>query len=194
MKMIVGLGNPGKEYERTHHNIGFMFIDSMDAIYHYCWKVESSFQAMIAQTIIGKEKVLFVKPLTYMNLSGQAVVAIRDYYKIENSDILIIHDDMDLPLAKVRIRKNGSSAGHNGMKSIFACLKTQDVQRIRIGIGHPEEFGVVDYVLSKFSKMDQEKLDNIFIHSSEMIEKFVNFGMDELMKYNAYSFEKGMIE
>ena len=132
MKIIAGLGNPGKEYEHTRHNMGFDVID----ILADRWKVASwkkDMKADIATVIVGGEKVLLVKPLTYMNLSGEAVGAIAKYYKVDLDDIFIICDDLDLPPGKTRIRKKGSAGGHNGIKSLIACLGSEAFNRQRMG-------------------------------------------------------------
>lgn len=156
MKMVVGLGNPGSEYEKTKHNVGFMVIDEIaDTVSHTPWRED--FQAKIATANIGGEKVLLVKPLTYMNLSGEAVGALMRYYKIKPEDIFCIYDDMDLPVGKVRIRMSGSSGGHNGIKSMIAHVGTEKFPRFKLGIGRPlPKWTVIDHVLAPFPK-EQEK-------------------------------------
>ena len=182
--IIVGLGNPGKEYAKTRHNIGFMFVDAIADSYKVEFKLDKKLQCMKSEIMIGGEKHILVKPITYMNLSGNSVRSVMDYYKKTPDDVIVIYDDMDLDLAKVRIRKNGSSGGHNGIKSIIACLNTQEFKRIRIGIGpHPQD--AIDYVLGCFSKKEQTALDNVFVKSTSMIEDLINKGMDYLMNnYN----------
>lgn len=155
MKLIVGLGNPGKEYEQTRHNSGFRV---MDAIAKEC-QVDISqkkFKAMITQTRIGKEVVLLMKPQTYMNLSGEAVIQAMNFYHIDVKDILVIYDDLDLPIGKVRLREKGSAGGQNGMKNIIAHLHTQEFNRIRVGIGKDARIPVVDWVLGKIRKEEVE--------------------------------------
>ena len=182
--IIVGLGNPGKEYAKTRHNIGFMFVDAIADSYKADFKLDKKLQCMKAEIIINGEKHILVKPITYMNLSGNSVRSVMDYYKKTPDDVIVIYDDMDLDLAKVRIRKNGSSGGHNGIKSIIACLNTQEFKRIRIGIGpHPQD--AIDYVLGCFSKKEQAALDNVLMKSTNMIEDLIIKGMDYLMNnYN----------
>ena len=169
MKMIVGLGNPGKEYENTRHNVGFMVLDSFvdDFV------KENNFQAMISKKNIDGEDVFFVKPLTFMNLSGIAVSKIASYYKIVPEDILVIHDDMDMPIGKIRIRANGKSGGHNGIKSIMACLGTNNFNRLKIGIRHPENESVVSWVLSPFNNDQQKLMDTAFETSENVINDFI---------------------
>lgn len=161
MKLIVGLGNPTKEYENTRHNIGFMAVDALgdksgiriDTLKH---------KALIGKGVIGGQKVILAKPVTYMNLSGEAVREISDYYKIPAEDILIIFDDISLDVGRMRIRKKGSAGGHNGIKSIIAHLGTTDFPRIKVGIGAKKEGqDLADYVLGKFSKADRETLTTV---------------------------------
>ena len=154
MKMVVGLGNPGREYEKTKHNIGFMVIDAMAAKEaHTPWRED--FKALITTITIDGEKVLLVKPQTFMNASGESVGPLMRYYKIDASDVYCVYDDMDLPVGKIRIRSNGSAGGHNGIKSIIAETGTQEFDRIKIGIGRPQKgMTVVNHVLGKFSEDD----------------------------------------
>ena len=159
MKIIAGLGNPGKEYEHTRHNMGFDVID----ILADRWKVASwkkDMKADIATVIVGGEKVLLVKPLTYMNLSGEAVGAIAKYYKVDLDDIFIICDDLDLPPGKTRIRKKGSAGGHNGIKNIIAHAGTQNFMRIKVGVGaKPEGWDLADHVLGRFKEEDRKQVE-----------------------------------
>ena len=154
MKLVVGLGNPGKQYETTKHNIGFMVIDAIaDSVSHTPWKEEQ--RAEVCSITVDGEKVLLVKPQTFMNASGESVGPLMRYYKIDPSDVYCIYDDMDLPVGKLRIRPNGSSGGHNGIKSIIAETGTQEFDRIKIGIGRPQKgMTVVNHVLGKFSEDD----------------------------------------
>ena len=163
MKLIVGLGNPGKKYENTRHNIGFFILDSY----------------------LKDEDVIFIKPTTFMNLSGVAVSYYKNFYKISLNDILIIHDDMDLEIGSIRLKKDSSSGGHNGIKNIIDNLNSKDFLRLKIGISKPE-YDVIDYVLSKFSSQEialiNEKLSTIY----NIIDDFIkNENVERLMnKYN----------
>lgn len=149
--MIVGLGNPGAEYERTRHNVGFMAVDHLAGA-DTNWKTEHD--AMTARATLGGCRVIFVKPMTFMNLSGNAVGALARFYKIPVENIIVIHDDMDLKIGSVREKVGGGSAGHNGIKSIDAAVGPE-YHRIRIGIGHPRDFDLkidpADWVLERFS-------------------------------------------
>lgn len=180
MKMIVGLGNPGKEYECTRHNVGFMAID------YYLGEVKfkEKFNAQYYEMGSNDDKIIFLKPITYMNNSGEAVRKFLDYYKISVEDILIIHDDMDFDIGEFKIKKNGGPAGHNGIRSIINHLNTQDFKRIRIGISREKE-DKVNYVLGKFSNSDLEKLNNVIKIVKNIIDDFIKIDFEKLMcKYN----------
>ena len=187
MKLIAGLGNPGKEYEKTRHNSGYMALaklaESVGASV-----TSNKFQALTASAMIGGEKVLLMEPLTFMNLSGNAVRAAADYYKIDPQDILILHDDMDLPVGSVRIRPKGSSGGQKGMKHIIACMGTDEIARIRIGVGHSkrgEHEEVPDWVLSPVAKADRELFDTAIDTAARAAEAWVTQPMDRVMsQYN----------
>lgn len=159
MKLIVGLGNPGKEYEKTRHNIGFDIVDKLaDELSFPLFK--EKFKGLISEKTIDGEKVILLKPQTYMNLSGDSVVQVANFYKIDiKKDLVVIFDDMDLPLGKLRIKINGSSGGHNGIKSIISNLGS-DFYRIKFGIGRAKEKNEnINFVLGKFSKEDSEVVE-----------------------------------
>ena len=153
MKIIVGLGNPGKKYDSTRHNIGWMFIDYL-AKANNIEVTKSQCDSLVGETMINGEKIILVKPTTFMNLSGNAVVKIKNWYKVDNSDILIVFDDVDIPFGTVRYRVKGSGGSHNGMKNIVQMLSTEQVARLRIGLGglKRERQNMIDFVLQKFSK------------------------------------------
>ena len=183
MKLIVGLGNPGKEYAKTRHNSGFM---AMDKLADRCGVslTTSKWNALIAKTVISGEQVLLMKPLTYMNLSGQAVAQAAHFYHIEPEDILVIHDDMDLTTGSVRIRAKGSSGGQKGMKSIQQALGTNDIARIRIGVGHSrhgEHDIVPDWVLSPVPKAQQELFDTALTSAADAAYSWVSDSIDNVM-------------
>lgn len=185
MKIIVGLGNPGSEYAATRHNVGFMTIDALAAKYNVTvWR--NKFSAQIGECVIGEEKVLLVKPQTYMNLSGEAVGPLLNWYKLESSDLAVIHDDLDLEAGAARIRIKGSSGGHNGIKSILAHIGTEDFARFRIGISRPPQgWTVVDHVLAKFSDADRASVDDIIEKIVPALECFVKNGVQLAMnRYN----------
>ena len=180
MKLVVGLGNPGKEYENTRHNIGFMALD------HYL--LDESFKQkenyLILEKMIDGEKVLFLKPLTFMNESGIAVRRVVDFYHIDIKDVLVIYDDMDFEVGSYKLKLSGSSAGHNGIKSIISHLGTEDFNRLRIGISKSDG-DTINYVLGKFSKEDYAKICDVFNISDKIIEDFASMEFDKIMsKYN----------
>jgi len=160
MFLVVGLGNPGAEYAATRHNVGFMAADEIHRRYNFS-PFRSKFSGLIAEGNIEGEKVYLLKPQTYMNLSGNSVVQAANFYKILPQNIVVIHDDMDLPTDKIKAKLGGGSGGHNGIKSIDSCI-TPNYNRIRIGVGHPtgkSEENVVNHVLSGFSKADKENIE-----------------------------------
>ncbi len=174
MKLIVGLGNPGKQYELTRHNVGFLCLDSLKEKYDLTFKLDSTFNAMVATKIIGGEKCVFVKPQTYMNLSGEAVGKILKYFKIDVLDLLVIYDDMDIPLGALRLREKGSAGGHNGINSIIPHVGTQEFKRIRVGISSNMSIDAKDYVLGRFSKEEQITLSLIKDKVVSAIDEFVS--------------------
>ncbi|KDN12818.1 aminoacyl-tRNA hydrolase [Snodgrassella communis] len=155
-RLIVGLGNPGSEYEHTRHNIGFDFIDELAKLWKTSLKEEKKFFGQVARVNLNVGEVWLLKPLTFMNKSGTAVQALAKFYKILPEDILIIHDELDIPCGQVRFKKGGSNGGHNGLKDIQAWLGTAEFYRLRIGIGHPGDRNlVIHYVLHKPRAQEQ---------------------------------------
>ena len=184
MKLIVGLGNPGKEYENTRHNIGFIFLDYFAESNNI--KIDKEkYNGLYAQTIINGEKVILLKPLSYMNLSGEVVKRYVDYFKINIDDILIINDDLDMNFGKIRLRPDGSSGGHNGLKNIALHLGTENFKRLKIGISNDKSIDTKDYVLGKFSKEEKEIINGLKGEISELLLDFLTIDYDKLMcKYN----------
>ncbi|HER5543249.1 TPA: aminoacyl-tRNA hydrolase [Streptococcus pyogenes] len=155
VKMIVGLGNPGSKYEKTKHNIGFMAIDNIVKNLDVTFTDDKNFKAQIGSTFINHEKVYFVKPTTFMNNSGIAVKALLTYYNIDITDLIVIYDDLDMEVSKLRLRSKGSAGGHNGIKSIIAHIGTQEFNRIKVGIGRPlEGMTVINHVMGQFNTED----------------------------------------
>jgi len=181
MKILAGLGNPGKEYEHTRHNMGFDVIDILAKRWNVsAWK--ETMKAETAAVVVNGEKVLLVKPLTYMNNSGEAVGAIANYYKVGLDDIYIICDDLDLPPGKVRIRKKGSAGGHNGIKSLIAHLGSEGFTRFRIGVGHPQDgHTVIEHVLGRPHGDDIAKIEEAKIKTADSIETALESGVDRAM-------------
>ncbi len=184
MKLIVGIGNPGKEYDNTRHNVGFMALDSIANHYNVEFN-ETKFKSIYTSIRVNNEKIILMKPQTYVNLSGSAVVSMMNYFNIDKEDILVIYDDLALPTGKLRVRFKGSGGGHNGIKNIIDYLKTQEFKRVRIGIGNNKLFDQVDYVLGRFSKEDMSTLEDTFKKLRELPEDFVNEPFSDFMnKYN----------
>lgn len=155
VKMIVGLGNPGSKYEKTKHNIGFMAIDNIVKNLYVTFTDDKNFKAQIGSTFINHEKVYFVKPTTFMNNSGIAVKALLTYYNIDITDLIVIYDDLDMEVSKLRLRSKGSAGGHNGIKSIIAHIGTQEFNRIKVGIGRPlKGMTVINHVMGQFNTED----------------------------------------
>ncbi len=185
MKIITGLGNPGTEYAKTKHNVGFMFVDALaDKLGVTEWK--DKFDAKIGEGRIGMEKVLLVKPQTYMNDSGRAVGPVMNFYKLTPEDLIVAHDDMDIPAGTIRIRKKGSAGGHNGIKSILAHVGDEHFSRVRIGIGRPlPGWTVVNHVLAAFSEEDAPKITEAINYLIPAVECIVNEDVDMAMnRYN----------
>lgn len=183
--LVVGLGNPGREYRNTRHNIGFFAIDALaKALGVSLGKVQS--KALVGQGKIGSSKVILVKPQTYMNLSGQAVSGLLNFYKISTEHLIVIHDDIDLPFGTIRIRPGGGSAGQRGVKSIIEKVGTQEFARMRLGVGRPPgQMDAAAYVLQPFTKEDEEFLVNFLSKAAEAANEFVNNGLNAAMnKYN----------
>ncbi|MDO4680516.1 MAG: aminoacyl-tRNA hydrolase [Aerococcus sp.] len=151
MKLVVGLGNPGKQYEGTRHNMGFIVVDEWAHQHHELFN-RQAMKGDYLETRVNNEKVIVVKPTTFMNLSGDCVDSFIRYYKLDIKDVLIIYDDMDLVPGKLRLRPKGSAGGHNGMKDIIKRVGTTDIQRLKVGVGHPDKHSVVSHVLSRFPK------------------------------------------
>lgn len=181
MKLVVGLGNPDRSYKNTRHNIGFMVLDAYCKDKGYKLRKEVKFQGQLFQ---GRDFIL-LEPLTYMNLSGNSVQAVASYYNIDPKDVLVILDDFNLPFLKLRLREKGSAGGHNGLKSIIASLGTEEFNRMRIGLGEPEN-NAIDFVLSKLSKQDIKAFDEILVKTNEIIDEFISsIPFDATMnKYN----------
>lgn len=184
MKLIVGIGNPGKQYEKTRHNVGFMALDAIADHYNVEFN-ESKFKSLYTSIRVNNEKVILMKPQTYVNLSGSAVLSMMNYFNIDVKDIIVIYDDLALPTGKIRVRFKGSAGGHNGMINIIDYLKTKDFNRIRIGIGNNKVIEQKDYVLGKFSKDDNKALSDTFKRLIEVPSDLVELPFSDFMnKYN----------
>ncbi|EJQ01478.1 aminoacyl-tRNA hydrolase [Bacillus paranthracis] len=174
MKLIVGLGNPGREYELTRHNIGFMAIDELAKRWNISLN-EQKFKGVFGAGFVNGEKVILLKPLTYMNLSGESIRPLMDYYKIDVEDFVVLYDDLDIPVGKLRLRMKGSAGGHNGVKSTISHLGTQEFQRIRMGIDRPKNgMKVVDYVLGRFTSEEIPDVNHSIEKAADACEEWLN--------------------
>jgi PTH1 family peptidyl-tRNA hydrolase len=185
MKLIAGLGNPGSQYEITRHNIGFMAVDLVAESLNIDFKKQSHFSLM-GEGWVEDEKILLMKPLTYMNNSGKAVASAINFYKLPLADVLIIHDDMDLQTGRLRVRRQGSSGGHKGMESIIQLTGSQEIPRMKIGIGKPLYQAVVDYVLMPFSAEDRPTIKAALHRADQAVQLWIKEGITAVMnKYNS---------
>lgn len=181
--LIVGLGNPDKKFDNTYHNVGFMVIDKLLDILGVKLK-EDGCHSKYVTFYKGGEKIVIAKPMTYMNLSGEAVVALASRFNIPTQEIVVIYDDIDLPVGDIRVRKNGSAGTHNGMRNIVNLLSTTDFPRVRVGIGKPQPpMQLVDYVLSHIAGENKQKLDNSFEKVANILADFIGHkDLDKLMR------------
>ena len=190
-QLVVGLGNPEPKYDQTRHNIGFAAIDALARSWQIPMSENRKFQGIFGEGRATTNKIRLLKPLTYMNRSGQAIRAVTDWYKLPPESVLVIYDDMDLPLGKIRIRLSGSAGGHNGMKSAIAHLGTQNFPRLRIGIGKPQDASTSDepnaisHVLGKFSATETQLMSEVLQFVIEAVELSLKQGVEKAMnRYN----------
>ena len=176
MQLFIGLGNPGKKYEQTRHNAGWMFVDRLAEKYGFSpWKEEKRFSGWVSRGDFNGEKTVILKPTTYMNISGQAVQALTHFYRIEPEKVIIFSDDLDMPFGQIRFREKGGSGGHNGLKSIFQHLGTKHIPRLKIGISNEKRAKIPtsNFVLMKFSDEERAGLENVWREAEKVLrEKF----------------------
>jgi len=190
MKVIAGLGNPGAEYASTPHSIGFEVVDAVARGIGASWKGSSSFKGELAAGMLGALKVLLVKPQTFMNLSGDCVAPVLKYHNATVDDLLVVSDDIDLPVGKMRIRKGGSAGGHNGLKSLIERVGSQDFTRLRIGVGRDPQSrsNVIGHVLGKFSPDDRKIMDEVVAEAAEAVGAIENENLEKAMnRYNGWT-------
>lgn len=181
MYIVAGLGNPGKEYENTRHNAGFMVMDAL-ADKLGADISEKKHKALCGRAVIGGEKVILLKPQTFMNLSGESIRAAADYYKVDPDHILVIYDDISLEPGQLRLRSKGSAGGHNGIKSIIAHLGTQEFPRVKVGVGaKPPRMDLAAYVLAKLSQGEKKVMEEAAAEASAAVEDIITVGMDRAM-------------
>lgn len=183
IRLIVAVGNPGTKYAQTRHNVGWQFLDHHPDFKSVDWK--EKFKSLYTDLVLNSEKIYLQKPQTFMNLSGEAVGPLMNFFKIQPSELMVIHDELDLPLGQVQFRVGGGLAGHNGLKSIVQHIGTDDFARLRIGIGRPQFGSVSDWVLSNFSDDEKIRLQNIFLKLSLGLIECMKSGVNSVsMKYN----------
>jgi len=185
LKIIFGLGNPGQKYKNNRHNIGYMVVEELARLQRVTFKRSFKLTAYIAETKKDKEKILFIKPRTFMNNSGLCVKKVLDRYKILSKDVLIIYDEVDLPPGEVRFRRKGSCAGHRGASSIISAIGSQQINRLRVGIGNPRAGELSDYVLSDFSSKERKILPETISKATCACLDWISQGADFVMRtYN----------
>ena len=188
MILIVGLGNPGKQYEQTRHNIGFDVIDYMANKYNIDVNREK-FKGICGEGFIENKKVILLKPLTYMNLSGESIRELANFYKLEDDEIIVVYDDISLDIGRLRIREKGSAGGHNGIKSIIQNLGGDKFPRVKVGVGQPKD-NLVNHVLGKFSKEDREHKEKVIpVVSDAIVEIVKNDAKESMNKFNGVNIE-----
>lgn len=188
MILIVGLGNPGKQYEQTRHNIGFDVIDYMANKYNIDVNREK-FKGICGEGFIENKKVILLKPLTYMNLSGESIRELANFYKLEDDEIIVVYDDISLDIGRLRIREKGSAGGHNGIKSIIQNLGGDKFPRVKVGVGQPKD-NLVNHVLGNFSKEDREHIEKVIpVVSDAIVEIVKNDAKESMNKFNGVNIE-----
>ncbi len=184
MKLVVGLGNPGSKYAGTRHNVGFMVVDRL-ARRNGIEITKKQCNALSGLGTIAGHRVCLAKPQTFMNLSGEAVSCLARFYKVAPRDLLVIYDERDLPVGRIRLREKGSAGGHRGLQSIIGMLGTSDIPRLRIGIGRPEAIDAVEHVLGSFSAEERPLMEEALNRAAEAVEAVLAEGMDAAMnRYN----------
>ncbi len=185
MKLIVGLGNPGSQYAKTRHNAGFMFLDAAVKELGLKFTLDKQKRCEITEGYINSEKIVFIKPQTYMNLSGESVRMVLSFYKINQSDMIVVYDDMDLETGKIRLRPEGTSGGHKGMQNIIDHLGNNCIKRIRLGISKSNTSQTIDYVIGAFSKEERITMDLIFDKAYKILEDMITLSFEQAMsRYN----------
>ena len=193
MWLVAGLGNPGLKYYRSRHNVGFRVVDKLAVSYKGKWLGLKN--ALVAKIELADQKIVLAKPLTYVNNSGEAVASLLNFYKINPTNLLVIYDDLDLPLGAIRIRAAGGDGGHKGMRSIIACCRSINIPRLRVGIGRPlrssqfevrdtniqEDKDTVEWVLGNFTPLEEKEIENITLKAAEAVKIIVTLGLDAAM-------------
>ncbi|CDM69654.1 Peptidyl-tRNA hydrolase [Clostridium bornimense] len=183
MILVVGLGNIGAKYDKTRHNVGFDVIDVL-ADRHNISVNKEKFKGVYGEGFIGNKKVILLKPSTYMNLSGESIVEVVNFYKLSSNEVIVIYDDISLSVGRLRIRDKGSAGGHNGIKSVIANLKTDEFPRVKVGVGAPKN-NLIEHVLGVFDKEERAIVEKVFESSADAVEEMIANGVNASMnKYN----------
>ncbi len=188
--LIVGLGNPGRAYEKTRHNIGFQVVEAFAEKLGCGFRKASAFHGLVAEGVIGEKKIVILKPQTYMNSSGEAVKVCSSYYKVPSTQILVVSDDVYLPFDRIRLKASGGSGGHNGLKSIESHLGTQVYMRLRVGVSNKASGDLADYVLSPFLEEEKQRLPDLVKHAVETLELWLGEGIVIAMQHTNTSREE----
>ena len=187
MKVIVGLGNPGAQYANTPHSVGFEVVDAIASELGLAWETKKAFSCLMAKGVWAGTPVLLVKPQTYMNLSGDSVAPVVKYHNATSADLVVVQDDIDIPLGRLRIRKNGSCGGHNGIRNIIERLGTQSFIRLKVGVGK-DKSDVIGHVLGKFDPSSRATVDKVVLASVQAVASILRDGADKAMNvYNGWS-------
>ncbi|MES9994283.1 MAG: aminoacyl-tRNA hydrolase [Candidatus Thiodiazotropha sp.] len=182
IKLIVGLGNPGADYEATRHNAGFWFVDRLAQLQHQSFRNESRHLGFVCKLAVNGKEIRLLKPTTFMNRSGQAVSSLANYFRIDPGEILVAHDELDLEPGQIRLKTGGGHAGHNGLRDIMSALGSRDFHRLRIGIDHPNDRNAVtNYVLGRPSKSDREAIDGAIDDAIESLDEIVKGELQKAM-------------
>lgn len=182
IKLIVGLGNPGSQYEQTRHNAGFVFLDKLTLLHRVSWGGNKQFHGELGECVLGKDTCALLKPMTFMNRSGMSVGKVVRYFKLKPEEMLVVHDELELPEGVVRLKRDGGHSGHNGLRDIIAHIDSRDFYRLRIGIGRPlEGGGVAEYVLSKPSRQGRDKIESVCLSVLKELNLLIN---GDIEKFN----------
>ncbi len=187
MKVIVGLGNPELKYQNTYHNMGFLAVDNLASQYNLDFKLKKNLRCYLAEGMVAGEKFLVVKPITYMNLSGECVSKVLSYYNVPSTDMMVIYDDIDIDIGQIRYRPHGSPGTHNGMRNITLCIGTNEYKRVRVGTKPQDDsIPLVDYVLSQVPKSQFDALNGALLRAKNLVVDYLNGATDDqlMQEYN----------
>jgi PTH1 family peptidyl-tRNA hydrolase len=186
VNLVAGLGNPGPRYAESRHNVGFRVADELARRWRMPWSYEADFAGLMGRAAVGPAQVLLLKPQTYMNLSGRSVAGVLRFYKVAPADLMVVYDDLDLPVGRVRVRSEGSAGGQKGMMDVLRAVGTNDVPRVRVGIGRTHPSAAVEYVLARFEPSEREAIEQAVTTAADAVECWLRDGIDAAMnRFNA---------